>query len=116
MEPIYLIIAGVMGIAVAAGHGYIGQTTLIRNLRADDPIVTQFNAMVFHMSTAYWFLMGVGLIWASTFDDLSARSMVALIACVVYGPPALGNFIGSKGRHPGWVMLGTSTVFAAMSI
>lgn len=116
MEPTYLMIAGLLGMGIAGVHGYLGQVSLLNRIEAPEPEIISWTTMVFHMSTAYWFLTGVGLIWASTFEDHGARSMMAIVAIVMYGPSAVGNFVSSRGRHFGWVMLAIPTVLCILVI
>jgi hypothetical protein len=38
------------------------------------------------------------------------------VAVVVYGYAAVGNAITTRGRHPGWVLMGVAVVLALLGL
>ncbi len=61
--------------------------------------------VLLHLSTISWFLGGLTLIAAALWSDADARLATAWFVGSPYLFGAAGNVWGTRGRHPGWVLL-----------
>ncbi|MGH6872188.1 MAG: hypothetical protein ACREHE_11840 [Rhizomicrobium sp.] len=115
-----LVAAGALGSAVALVRGVLTQRHLVdplmrmaggdRRMRASTvrlvPVLLQF-------STYAWFLGGLALIAAALWLEPKARLVVCAMVGAIYIFGTLGNLWATRGRHPGWMLLGASTVLIA---
>lgn len=106
-----LIIAGGNGALVAIIHGVLTQKYMVLPLYRDKTYpesMRRLVAVLLHFSTYCWLLGGLGLMAAPYFLDASSTSTLAVIVAGFYAFGAVGNFWGTRGRHPGWVLLAIS--------
>ena len=106
------VVAGCIGVCVAIVHGVLLQKLMIGPILASSgypgstrrllPALMQF-------STFCWFLGGVALIATPAFPDQSSILTTATFVGIFYAFGAIGNFWGTRGRHPGWVLLTIAT-------
>lgn len=102
------VAAGCIGIFVAVAHGLLvhrlmvvpvlASTDYAQSVRRLIPLLLQF-------STICWLLGGIALVAASAFPDRSSVLTTSLIVGAFYLFGAVGNFWGTRGRHPGWLLL-----------
>jgi hypothetical protein len=111
MQNAALAAAGVIGSSVAVLHGVSIQRHMIGPLapvmHATDRISSSGRRLVpllLHFSTFNWFLGGLALIAAANWFGSEARLATGLLVGSSYLFGALGNFWGTKGRHPGWAL------------
>jgi preprotein translocase subunit SecG len=122
-SDIALIAAGVLGSAIAIIHGVLMQRYMIA------PIQTWFDAgarmnsaskaltpILLHLTTLYWFAGGLALVAAALWFGPSAKLATSCCVAALYVPAVIGNFIGTKGRHPGWVLYAISTGLIGYSV
>jgi|TARA_R110002049_G_scaffold160202_2_gene325230 hypothetical protein len=114
MDNLLLLLAGIGGIVVGGVHGYLGQTQVLARMRSDIPAITALNGAVFHLSTFYWTLGGVALLWAAYVEDMGVRQTIAIGVAVIYAAGAVANFTITRGRHFGWMLLAALTVMALL--
>jgi hypothetical protein len=104
-------------------HGILVQRLMVRPLakvtftdRRTAAIIKRFVPMLLHFSTICWFLGGLVLIAAALWFEPQARLPTALfIGCLfLYG--AVGNFWGTRGRHPGWILMTAAVMLIAASV
>jgi hypothetical protein len=114
MENLALILAGVIGAATAIIHGVVTQRLMVRPLLAAvehqemrEPIKRLF-PLLLQFSTLCWFGGGLALIAAALWFDPSSRLTTSLFVASFYAVGALGNLWGTRGRHPGWLLLAIS--------
>ena len=65
----------------------------------------QLTPILLHLTTLYWLAGGLALIAAALWFDQSARLATAGCVGFVYVCASLGNFWGTRGRHPGWMLM-----------
>lgn len=58
-----------------------------------------------HFSTAAWLAGGAALVIVSRMGG-EAQLVTGLLVAALYGFAAAANFWATRGRHPGWVLLG----------
>jgi hypothetical protein len=110
-QDVALGTAGFIGSGVAVAHGIIMQKRMISPLgqvfRADERMsgpIRRLVPLLLHFSTFNWFVSGLALIAAAIWFPRDARLATGLLAGSSYLFGALGNFWGTRGRHPGWAL------------
>ena len=118
-----LAMAGVIGSFVAVVHGILTQRLMVRpfeRLSAGDgqvaaPIRRLVPALL-QFSTFNWFLGGLALIAAALWFGPDARLMAGLLVGSSYLFAAVGNFWGTRGRHPGWMLMAVAVILIVLGI
>ena len=108
------VAAGCIGACVAIVHGVLMQRLMIRPILAGADYSQRMQRLlpaILQFSTFCWFLGGIALIATPAFPDRSSVLTTALFVGTFYIFGAIGNFWGTRGRHPGWVLL---TIAAAL--
>jgi hypothetical protein len=106
MDTILLPVAGVLGIATALIHGYLGETRIIALASFPSRQAKEFARAVWQLSTATWVAGSLTIAAAPfVFAELPQRRLALLVACspMVYG--LVCNAWISRGRHFGWMAL-----------
>jgi hypothetical protein len=111
-----LVIAGMLGMAVACYHGYLGETKLIAPATFPNRQGRLLVSAVWQLSTVVWIVSGA-VISASPwlFSDHS-RPWAVAAACLplLYG--AVANAVITRGRHFGWKALSVVISLAAVGV
>jgi hypothetical protein len=117
---IALIVAGTLGAAIALIHGALMQRYMINPIRNSDARMNAaskaLTPILLHLSTLYWFAGGLALIAAALWFDASAKLAVAACIAALYIPAVIGNFIGTRGRHPGWMLYAVSVALIGYGV
>jgi hypothetical protein len=120
---IALIAAGALGAAIAIIHGVLMQRYMIGPIQTWFDSSARMNAaskaltpILLHLSTLYWFAGGLTLIAAALWFDPSAKLAVACCVAALYVPAVIGNFWGTRGRHPGWMLYAVSVALLAYGV
>jgi hypothetical protein len=115
--------AGVVGSCVAVVHGILTQRLMVRPIEAlflSDKRVTapirRLVPLLLHFSTVTWFLGGLALIAAARWFESDARLATGLCVGGLYLYGALGNLWGTRGRHPGWMLMSAALILIAFGI
>ncbi len=117
-----LIVAGVIGSGVAVIHGVLTERLMVRPIAAMagdagmSAAAKRLVPLLLHLSTASWFAGGVALIAAALWFDPSARLATGLIVGGLYLYGALGNFWGTRGRHPGWMLYAVAVALIGFGV
>ncbi len=104
--------AGVLGIAAALVHGYLGETRLFAVARIEPRRARLLLRLVWHCGVIAWIAMGALLIFAPTLHSGQARIAIIAASAAVYAAGAVGNAWASRGRHFGWAWLSVVVVLA----
>ena len=121
MNDTLLIIAGLIGASVAIIHGVLMQKLMINPLLDScygQEMKTQVRKLIpilLHFSTLFWFIGGASLVAAPFVFDQVERSVVSITVAGFYLFGALGNLWGTRGRHPGWILLAVSVLLILFS-
>jgi len=120
-QDLALAIAGVIGSAVAIVHGVLTQRLIVRPLEGVAapklPRSTrQLAAMLLQFSTFNWFIGGLALIIAAFAFGRDVKLAVGLLVGSSYLYGAVGNFIATRGRHPGWIFYGVALALIAYAL
>lgn len=70
--------------------------------------------LLLHFSTLSWFLGGLALIAAADLFGRDARLATALFVGSSYLFGALANLWGTRGRHPGWMLMAAAVILIAL--
>jgi hypothetical protein len=123
LHDVALVAAGVIGSAVAVAHGIIVQRHMVRRLEklsvGEDRMPTSTRrvmAGMLHFSTFNWFFGGVALVAAATWLEPGARYATGLIVGSSYLYGAVGNFWGTRGRSPGWILYAIALALIAYGV
>lgn len=103
-----LIAAGIIGVIISIAHGLIVQKKMIKPVIDSGVLKGAFIRLypiLMQFSTICWLLGGVMLMAAPFVFDATETKVLALFISVFYAIGAIGNFYGTKGKHPGWVLL-----------
>ena len=118
-----LAMAGVIGSCVAVVHGILTQRLMVRPFEelslADKRISAPIRRLVpllLHFSTVSWFLGGFALIAAAIWFGHDAKLATGLFVGSLYLFGALGNLWGTRGRHPGWMLMAAALVLIAFGV
>ena len=117
-----LMMAGILGSGVALFHGILTQrymvTPLVRiagETKTMRPAVVRLVPVLLHFSTFIWFLGGLSLIAAAVWFGRDARLVTCSLVGASYLFGVVGNYWATRGRHPGWMLLGASILLIALS-
>ena len=115
--------AGVIGSSVAVMHGILTQRLMVRPLDAFfgankriAPSIRRLVPLLLHFSTISWFLGGLALIAAAIWLERDTRLATGLFVGSLYLFGALGNLWGTRGRHPGWMLLAAATMLIVLGV
>lgn len=118
-----LAMAGLIGSAVAVVHGVLTQRLMVRPIAAafeDNPRIgrpiRRLVPVLLHFSTVAWFLGGLALIAAALWLERDLRLATGLFVGSLYLFGVLGNFWGTRGRHPGWMLLALALGLIAFGV
>jgi hypothetical protein len=122
-QNIALATAGVIGSTVAVVHGVLTQRLMVQPFErlalADGRIgapVRRLVPLLLHMSTVVWFIGGLTLIAAAFWFKSDLRLATGLFVGGLYLFGALGNLWGTRGRHPGWMLMTGAVVLIAYGL
>jgi hypothetical protein len=121
-HDVALVLAGLIGSAVALGHGYLIQRNMVRpigKLVADQRMAASIKRLVpglLHFSTISWFLGGLALITAAIGFGHDARLATGLFVGASYLYGAIGNLWATRGRHVGWMLMAAALVLIAFGV
>ena len=118
-----LAMAGIIGSCVAVVHGILTQRLMVGPFEAmslaDKRISAPIRRLVpllLHFSTVSWFLSGFALIAAAIWFGHDAKLTTGLFVGSLYLYGALGNLWGTRGRHPGWMLMAAALVLIAFGV
>lgn len=116
MSDLLVQSAGVLGIAAALVHGYLGETKLFASARIEPHRARLLLRAVWHCSVVAWLAMGVLLILVPAMGSEQARAAIIFASTAVYGAGAIGNAWASRGRHFGWAWLSVAIGLALVGM
>jgi hypothetical protein len=118
-----LAMAGVTGSGVAVVHGILVQRLMVKPFEefalADGRIGASIRRLVpllLHFSTISWFLGGLALIAAARWLEGEAKLATGVFVGSLYLFGVLGNLWGTRGLHPGWMLMAAALVLIAFGI
>ena len=122
-QSVALGMAGLIGSFVAVVHGILTQRLMVRPIEAlflshgrISAPVRRLVPLLLHFSTIVWFLGGLALIAAAIWFDQHARLATGLFVGSTYLFGTLGNLWGTRGRHPGWMLLAAALILIVFGV
>ncbi len=121
-QDIALTTAGLIGGGTAVVHGVLVQRLMVRpieaafagNPRVKAP-VRRLVPPLLQFSTYAWLLGGLALIAASGLGR-DARLATGFIVGSLYLFGAVANCWGTRGRHPGWMLMAAAVVLILIGL
>ncbi len=121
-QDMALVTAGIVGSGTAVVHGVLTQRLMIRPVEAflatdkrTSGTIQRLVPPLLQFSTFNWFVGGLALIAAALWFGRDAR----LVTCALVGSSylfgAVFNLWGTRGRHPGWMLMAASLVLIGAS-
>lgn len=112
MRDLSLQCAGVLVIAVALIHGYLGEAKVFARARIEPERLRTLIRLVWQASTVAWIGGGMLLIATPWMGSEPARHWIVVTMACVFGFSAFANAWATRGRHFGWMMLTTVVALA----
>jgi hypothetical protein len=116
-------IAGLIGSFTAVWHGIVTQRLMVRPIEAflvadrrTSAPIRRLVPLLLHFSTILWFLGGLTLIAAAIWFDRDAKLTTGIFVGSTYLYGALGNLRGTRGRHPGWMLMATALILIVFGV
>jgi hypothetical protein len=104
-------------------HGVLTQRLMVRPVEAlfvaDRRIAAPIRRLVpllLQFSTFNWLLGGLVLIAAALWFEHDVRLATGLLVGSSYLYGAVGNLWGTRGRHPGWMLMAVALVLIVLGI
>lgn len=120
---IALAAAGIIGSVTALVHGVLVQRLMVRPFErlalADGrigPPILRLVPLLLHFSTVAWFLGGLALIAAQLWLGEGGRVATGIGVGGLFAYGALGNLWGTRGRHPGWMLMAAALALIAYGL
>ena len=118
-----LALAGVIGSFVAVFHGILTQRLMIAPIEASFAAgprtpgpVRRLVPLLLQFTTFNWLLGGLALVAAAVWFGAEARLVTGLLVGSSYLFAAIGNFWGTRGRHPGWMLMAAALGLIAVGL
>jgi hypothetical protein len=108
MRDILLQVSGVAAIAAALIHGVLSETKVFPRVTIEPQRLRTLFRFVWQVPT----VGGVLLIAAPSMASDAARHWIVVTLACLFGFSALGNAVGTRGRHFGWMVLGAVAAMA----
>ena len=119
---IALVTSGCIGSFVAVVHGALMQKLMIPPILANtshSQTSRRLIPLLLHFSTFCWLLGGMALIATPFLTNSSIILTISTFVGVLYTFGTIGNLWGTKGRHPGWMLLAIAVgliIYAVLQI
>lgn len=112
MRDILLQVSGVAAIAAALIHGVLSETKVFPRVTIEPQRLRTLFRFVWQVPTVAWIAGGVLLIAAPSMASEPARHWIVVTSACLLAFSAIGNAVGTGGRHFGWMVLGAATAMA----
>jgi hypothetical protein len=112
MRDILLQCSGVLAIAAAVIHGVLTETKIFPRMTIEPQGLRMLSRFVWQIPTVAWIAGGVLLIALPSIASEAARHWIVVTFACVFAFSALGNAVGSRGKHFGWMVLSAVVVLA----
>ena len=113
MRDILLQISGIVAISAALIHGVLTETKIFPRMKIEPRSLRTLSRFVWQIPTVAWIAGGGLLIAVPSMESELARHWIVITAAGVLPFSAIGNAVGTRGRHFGWMVLGAAAAMAA---
>ena len=112
MRDVLLQCSGLLAIAAALAHGVLTETKVFPRVTIEPQRLRPLFHLVWQIPTVAWIAGGMLLIEAPSMGSESARHWVIVTFACLFVFSAVGNALGTRGKHFGWVLLGAVAALA----
>jgi len=112
MRDILLQVSGVLAILAALIHGVLSETRVFPRVTIEPQRLRTLFRFVWQVPTVAWIAGGVLLIATPSMASDTARHWIVLTIACLFVFSAIGNAVGTRGRHFGWMVLGAVAAVA----
>ena len=105
MSQLLLILAAVLGLAVAVVHGYLGEVRLIGPARFAGRVERAMVQAIWHFSALAWATSALVFLYAALRLEGHAQILTVSLACLPLAYGMVCNAWITRGRHFGWAAL-----------
>jgi hypothetical protein len=112
MRDILLQCAGALAIVAALIHGILSETKIFPRVTIEPQRLRTLFRFVWQTPTVTWIACGVLLIALPSFASEPARHWTVVTFAVVFAFGAIGNAVGTRGKHFGWMVLSAVAALA----
>ena len=112
MRDILLQSSGVLAIAAALIHGVLTEVKIFPRVTIEPQRLRTLFRLVWQIPTVAWIAGGVLLIAAPSMASDTARHWIVATLAALFAFSTLGNAVGTRGKHFGWMVLGAVTAMA----
>src|SRR5215469_3515173 len=112
MRDILLQLSGVVAIADAVIHGVLTEVKIFPRITIEPQGLRLLSHFVWQIPTVAWIAGGVLLIATPSMGSDAARHWIVVTLACLFAFSALGNAVGNRFRHFGWIVLGAVTAMA----
>ena len=112
MRDLLLQCSGLIAIAAALIHGVLSETKVFPRVTIEPRRLRTLFRLVWQIPTVAWIAGGVLLIAAPGMAAPIARHWIVVALACLFAFSAIGNAIGTRGRHFGWIVLGAVAAMA----
>jgi hypothetical protein len=113
MRDVLLQISGAVAILAALIHGVLAETRVFPRVTIEPHRLRMLFRMVWQVPTVAWIAGGVLLIVTPSFASDAARHWIVVMLGCLFAFSAIGNAVGTHGKHFGWMVLGAVAAMAA---
>ncbi len=112
MRDLLLQISGALAIVAALIHGVLSETQVFPRVNIEPQRLRTLFRFVWQVPTVAWIAGGVLLIAAPSMESDAARHWIVVMLTCLFAFSAIGNALGTRGRHFGWLVLGAVAAMA----
>jgi len=112
MRDVLLQVSGAVAILAALIHGVLTETYIFPQVIIEPQRLRTLFRFVWQIPTVAWIAGGVLLIAAPSMASERARHWIVVTSALVLAFSAIGNAVGTGGRHFGWMVLGAAAAMA----
>jgi hypothetical protein len=113
LRNLALTLSGLLAIVAAIIHAWLGETAVFARVQITPNGARRIIHAVWIFGVVSWLAIAVLVIAAPHLGSPDARHWIVATSAVTYAFGALGNAIGTRGKHFGWMVL---LVVAALSV
>jgi hypothetical protein len=112
MRDILLQVSGAVAIVAALIHGVLSEMKIFPRVTIEPKRLRTLFRFVWQVPTVAWIAGGVLLIATPSMDSEPARHWIVITLACLLAFSAIGNAVGTRGRHFGWIVLGAAAAMA----
>jgi hypothetical protein len=112
MRDILLQVSGAVAIVAALIHGVLSEMKIFPRVTIEPKRLRTLFRFVWQVPTVAWIAGGVLLIATPSMDSEPARHWIVITSACLLAFSAIGNAVGTRGRHFGWIVLGAAAAMA----